>query len=133
MIKRNRNRESKIYKNEKQFVNNDNNYKNDVATPKNSKIEKLDNAEKKNATKRGPMPANNTKKDKGERLSKALIKLKNRQKEIDEEEKERNKSLKSDRVTGLAKQLEETLKKTDNYGKIPEGQEEAYNRFYNKV
>ena len=30
---------------------------------------------------------------------------------MEEEEKGRNKSLKSDRVTGLPKQLEETLKK----------------------
>ena len=47
MIKRNRNRESKIYKNENQFVNNDNNFRNDVFSPKNLKIEKFDNVEKK--------------------------------------------------------------------------------------
>ena len=36
-------------------------------------------------------------------------------------------------LPAFKKGIEERLKNNNNFGKIPEGQEEAYNRFYNKI
>ena len=76
------------------------------------KNKKNDNIDLKNMNKKDSVPANDSKKK--DRLNRALMKSKNKVKELEEEEKLKQK-IKSEKITGMAKCLEERLLMAKKY------------------